>query len=227
MASVTRRIVLNTSRHPPRIRAQYVSPKCTAQWQRPLSTTHRRHDEESQDSKRISPQSPATDASAVKIEANAIPSTTPAESKPPTKTRPPPPPKPTAEQRLASETAAKLAKLSSDLKALHPDNEKEAIRLGKQGIPWATDYELTRDEDFEPADDKFQKLGFWAEGEESMGPDEDYYGDDLTSLGHGELEKHRELREYARLIAWELPLLNRTYIPAPPSTSIACMDYVG
>jgi small subunit ribosomal protein S35 len=43
-----------------------------------------------------------------------------------------------------------------------------------------------------------------------MGPDEDYYGDDLTSLGHGELEKHRELREYARLIAWELPLLNRT-----------------
>jgi hypothetical protein len=44
-----------------------------------------------------------------------------------------------------------------------------------------------------------------------MGPDEDYYGDDLTSHGHGELQQHRELREYARLIAWELPLLSRTF----------------
>ena len=60
-------------------------------------------------------------------------------------------------------------------------------------------------------DGKPVKLGFWAEGEESMGPDEDYYGDDLTSLGHSELEKHRELREYARLIAWEMPLLNRMF----------------
>lgn len=31
--------------------------------------------------------------------------------------------------------------------------------------------------------------------------------DDITSLGHGELEKHREMRHYARLAAWEMPLL--------------------
>jgi small subunit ribosomal protein S35 len=60
---------------------------------------------------------------------------------------------------------------------------------------------------FEKAD--ADKRGFWGEGEPTIPFDEDYYGDDVTSLGHGELEKHRELREYARLIAWELPLLNR------------------
>lgn len=31
--------------------------------------------------------------------------------------------------------------------------------------------------------------------------------DDITSLGHGELEQHREMRHYARLTAWEMPLL--------------------
>ena len=32
--------------------------------------------------------------------------------------------------------------------------------------------------------------------------------DDMTPLGHGELEKHREMRHYARLAAWEMPLLS-------------------
>ena len=31
--------------------------------------------------------------------------------------------------------------------------------------------------------------------------------DDISSLAHGELEHHRELRHYARLAAWEMPLL--------------------
>jgi small subunit ribosomal protein S35 len=32
--------------------------------------------------------------------------------------------------------------------------------------------------------------------------------DDISSLGHGELERHREMRHYARLVAWEMPLLS-------------------
>lgn len=32
--------------------------------------------------------------------------------------------------------------------------------------------------------------------------------DDINSLGHIELEQHREVRHYARLAAWELPLLS-------------------
>ena len=47
----------------------------------------------------------------------------------------------------------------------------------------------------------------------NMNEPEDKYGDeeeegDITSLAHLELDKHRELREYARLAAWEMPLLS-------------------
>ena len=38
-------------------------------------------------------------------------------------------------------------------------------------------------------------------------PDEEFAGDDISSLAHGELEQHREMREYARIAAWEMPLL--------------------
>ncbi|POS85303.1 hypothetical protein EPUL_003001 [Erysiphe pulchra] len=46
--------------------------------------------------------------------------------------------------------------------------------------------------------------------QENMLPDDE---DDLTSLGHGELELHRELRHYARLAAWEMPLLYKLRKP--------------
>ena len=32
--------------------------------------------------------------------------------------------------------------------------------------------------------------------------------EDMNSLAHGELEHHREMRHYARLAAWEMPLLS-------------------
>jgi small subunit ribosomal protein S35 len=40
-------------------------------------------------------------------------------------------------------------------------------------------------------------------------PEEDpeFEEDDITSLAHGQLEQHREYRHYARLAAWEMPLL--------------------
>ena len=53
--------------------------------------------------------------------------------------------------------------------------------------------------------------GFWNMGEanrEAAGIDEEFMGDDLTELGHAELEQHRELRHYARIAAWEMPLLS-------------------
>jgi small subunit ribosomal protein S35 len=34
--------------------------------------------------------------------------------------------------------------------------------------------------------------------------------DDISTLAHGELEQHREWRHYARLAAWEMPLLSST-----------------
>lgn len=54
--------------------------------------------------------------------------------------------------------------------------------------------------------------GFFQMGEkEDIGPDEDdFQGDDISSLGHAELEQTREIREYARLAGWEMPLLAST-----------------
>lgn len=55
------------------------------------------------------------------------------------------------------------------------------------------------------------KPGFFSMGEEDpiiTGGDEEFEGGDITSLAHGDLEQHRELREYARIAAWEMPLLS-------------------
>lgn len=60
------------------------------------------------------------------------------------------------------------------------------------------------------------KPGLMAMGEleeQDSGEDEEFEGDDITSLGHGELEQHREMREYARIAAWEMPLLSSTTHP--------------
>lgn len=58
-----------------------------------------------------------------------------------------------------------------------------------------------------------QKQGFSNLGEAPFDSLEDpeFEEDDITSLAHGELEQHREYREYARLAAWEMPLLSSTY----------------
>lgn len=189
MASLTHRLLLQSRQCPSRIRYR-ASPRQMAQWQRPLSTTPRRCADE--DNKEGS--ATAVDAANTSEESGSSSS------------------KNWRNLPRADQDAHILSTLSEQLSALDPDVITDAVRKGKRGIPYATDFDLERDEDFEIEENDRRKTaaGFWAEGEESMGPDEDYFGDDITSHGHGELDKHRDLREYARLIAWELPLLSRT-----------------
>lgn len=47
--------------------------------------------------------------------------------------------------------------------------------------------------------------------EQNSGDDDEFDGDDISSTAHGELEQHRELREYARIIAWEMPMLGSMF----------------
>ncbi|KAF2626266.1 hypothetical protein BU25DRAFT_492385 [Macroventuria anomochaeta] len=190
MASVTRRLLLQSRRSPSSVSSRS-TPKYTCQWQRPLSTTPSRSARGEREDGAREPAAPA---------------------------------KPVLESTWANtpdKTKAQLQKLVEDLKQMDAGVVEDAVRKGKQGIPIASDFELDKDEDFDLVeDDPFRvKTGFWAEGEESMGPDEDYFGDDITSHGHGELQKHRELREYARLIAWELPLLSQLARPFEPPTA--------
>lgn len=58
-----------------------------------------------------------------------------------------------------------------------------------------------------------QKQGLFNMGEEpGMGSeDPEFQEDDITSLAHGQLEQHREYREYMRIAAWEMPLLTSQY----------------
>lgn len=52
-----------------------------------------------------------------------------------------------------------------------------------------------------------------------LGPDAEWRHDDIASVGHAELEQHRELREMYRTAAWEMPLLASMLnsSPNPPS----------
>ena len=63
-----------------------------------------------------------------------------------------------------------------------------------------------------PSPDRFRPglLAMGEEEEQDVGEDEVFEGDEISSLAHGELEQHREIREYARIAAWEMPLLSST-----------------
>ncbi|KAF2468462.1 uncharacterized protein BDR25DRAFT_231674 [Lindgomyces ingoldianus] len=189
MTSITRRVLLHPRRASPRIPVRCSAPKPTIQWQRSLSSTAPRFDDPPNSTSGQTPK---------------------AESKPVAKSTSKRKAKRAAPLTEDEERALQFATLRKDLERLDPDVEKAAKERGEQGMPWLDNYELTSDEDFEIAETKGRRDGFWSEGEEAMGPDEDYYGDDLTSLGHAELEQHRDVRQYARLAAWELPLLSRT-----------------
>lgn len=52
------------------------------------------------------------------------------------------------------------------------------------------------------------------EGDDEMFDDDDEY-DNLTVIGHLELQQHREYRHYARLAAWDLPLLSSKALYTP------------
>jgi hypothetical protein len=73
--------------------------------------------------------------------------------------------------------------------------------------------ELPEDSKFQLPREPIPQEGFWNHGEEKsemaeIGEDPEFEGDDITSMAHQELDQHREYREYARVAAWEMPLLS-------------------
>ncbi|KAL4970832.1 mitochondrial 37S ribosomal protein mS35 [Aspergillus stella-maris] len=73
--------------------------------------------------------------------------------------------------------------------------------------------------------------GFWANDEDDefgVVPDnDDVHDDEITSAAHAELELHREIREYARIAAWDMPHLSKLAQPftLPPETHILRFRY--
>ncbi|KAK8255600.1 putative 37S ribosomal protein S24, mitochondrial [Phyllosticta capitalensis] len=65
---------------------------------------------------------------------------------------------------------------------------------------------------------KREQKGFWNEGEPSAGEDDKWEGDDIPTFGHAELDQQREIRDYMRKAAWEMPLLAKYAKPFQPPT---------
>lgn len=93
-----------------------------------------------------------------------------------------------------------------------------ALQPYKQPLRRATD-KLSRDPEIRAATDVINdtrvprsELGFWGDDEDDelgQAPDgEDGPEGDMTSIAHDELALHREIREYARLAAWDMPSLS-------------------
>ena len=73
--------------------------------------------------------------------------------------------------------------------------------------------QIDRQEDIRFEDIRPKFKGFWAEddGDEMAqveDGDEDIQDNEITSMAHAELEMHREMREYARIAAWDMPMLS-------------------
>ncbi|KAL4778934.1 mitochondrial ribosomal subunit protein-domain-containing protein [Aspergillus varians] len=81
----------------------------------------------------------------------------------------------------------------------------------------------------EPPGEKIR--GFWARNEDDefgiVEDQDEFYDDEITSMAHAELELHREVRDYARITAWDMPLLSKLAKPftLPPPTHILRFRY--
>ncbi|KAF5000568.1 hypothetical protein FDECE_11195 [Fusarium decemcellulare] len=65
------------------------------------------------------------------------------------------------------------------------------------------------------------KQSFWFDEEDpetNTEELEEFDEDDITSMAHGKLDQVREMRQYARLAVWELPLLSQFAKPFVPPT---------
>ncbi|KAH7419910.1 putative 37S ribosomal protein S24, mitochondrial [Cadophora sp. MPI-SDFR-AT-0126] len=123
----------------------------------------------------------------------------------------------TKAKKSASLDAAGLLEIESQLgqarKASPNVDEWDAVKqkIDSQNRP----YELANNRR-KKLKETFMNMGEaepW-EDEHTMEDDDD----DINSLAHGELEQHRELRHYARLVAWEMPLLSKLAKPFQPPT---------
>lgn len=81
---------------------------------------------------------------------------------------------------------------------------------------------LERDQPLRMGDEKLPKNhgGFWADGEDDdfsqvEDQDDDFHDDDMTTVAHAQLDLHRDMRQYQRRIAWDMPLLRSAYLTRP------------
>ncbi|KAJ5990036.1 hypothetical protein N7499_010562 [Penicillium canescens] len=92
--------------------------------------------------------------------------------------------------------------------------------------------QIDKAEDLRFEDIRPRTPGFWAEDDpDEMAQvedgDEEVNDDEITSMAHTEMELHREMREYARITAWDMPMLSKLAKPfsLPPANHILRFRY--
>ncbi|CAL5874491.1 uncharacterized protein PFLUO_LOCUS8787 [Penicillium psychrofluorescens] len=92
--------------------------------------------------------------------------------------------------------------------------------------------DIEKEEDLRFEDIRTKQRGFWAKYDDDEfaqveDGDEEIHDDEITSMAHAELELHREMREYARITAWDMPMLSKLAKPftLPPNTHILRFRY--
>ncbi|KAJ6440405.1 37S ribosomal protein Rsm24 [Purpureocillium lavendulum] len=85
---------------------------------------------------------------------------------------------------------------------------------------WASEDRALEEELFkDDTGDKPNKSSFWFDEEDpetNTEEHDEFDEDDITSMAHGKLEEVREMRHYARLAVWEMPLLAKFAKPFVP-----------
>ena len=96
--------------------------------------------------------------------------------------------------------------------------EEESAYFDKAISQMGREIEREAPEVFEnPTRLKPSEVGFWAEDEEDeLGryedADDDVDESMMTAMAESELELHREIRQYTRAAAWDMPLLTSTFL---------------
>lgn len=128
----------------------------------------------------------------------------------------------TAEQIRGLETAESTANSDVPEGAVLVSEEEEVLEdlLGSVGTgsqrAEPASLELQAESTLGAVEKGNEDGGFWNYTAAGTG-DAEFLKDNVTSLGHDELEQQKEYREYARLAAWELPLLSSESIHLNPT----------
>jgi small subunit ribosomal protein S35 len=123
---------------------------------------------------------------------------------------------------LESVTPESLKQLDELAKSNGYTSVEEYLEATLRETPgWASeDRALEEDLYKDDAGEKPNKTSFWFDEDdpETNSEEHDEFDeDDITSMAHGKLDEMRDMRHYARLAIWEMPLLASK--PPPPATT--------
>ncbi|MBE3043267.1 hypothetical protein IMZ48_11995 [Candidatus Bathyarchaeota archaeon] len=109
------------------------------------------------------------------------------------------------EEERTAEMEAEMQQLGSQLEKqeadMHRGLDEESDALFKEPRPQRDSFWFDEEDD-DPATADIEG--------------EDFDEDDIPTMAHGKLDELREHRHYARIVAWEMPMLASTLSPASP-----------